>query len=200
MEIPEYVYRIAVGALLFVALSLSMWFRRRADRAGGGISRARDGAIMPIVLTGFGIAGAVSLLLWLIDPTYFDWARLGLPAWARLFGLVLAAACLPLFLWMFHHLAGNVTATSIVRENATLVTTGPYRFIRHPMNDFGTLFYAGLSLAMNIWWMMALVGCAFLIIAWRTQREEANLAAKFGEAYEHYRARTGRFLPRFRRE
>jgi len=198
VEIREGFFRVAVGALLIAAMGTSMWFRRRADRAGGGISRARDGAVMPIVLTAFGIAGAVSLLAWLIRPQTFDWALLRLPLWARLVAVGLAASCLPMFYWMFQHLGSNVTATSVVRENARLVTTGPYRFIRHPMYTFGTLFYAALSLAMDTWWMMLLVGCAFLIIAWRTQREEANLSARFGAEYERYRERTGRFFPKIR--
>lgn len=198
MRISEDVFRIAVGGLLVLGLGMSMWFRSRADRAGGGISRSRDGAVMPIVLTAFGIAGAVSLLAWLIRPETFGWARLHLPTWARLAALGLAASCVPLFYWMFQHLGGNVTATSVVRKDARLVTTGPYRFVRHPMYTFGTLFYAALSLAMDTWWMIALAGCAFLIIAWRTRREEANLAARFGKEYHSYRERTGRFFPKFR--
>ena len=42
----------------------------------------------------------------------------------------------------------------------------------------------------------ALVG--FVLLAVRSVREEANLEARFGDAYREYRRRTGRFLPRLR--
>jgi protein-S-isoprenylcysteine O-methyltransferase Ste14 len=195
---PESLYRAAVGGLLVAAMAISLSFRRRADQTGGGISRARDGMTLAVALTIFGVAGAVSLLAWLIRPETLDWSRVHLPDWARLAGIALSTICILLIVWMFRHLGANVTATSIVRENATLVTTGPYRYIRHPMYTFGSLFYLGLSIAMDTWLVGAIVAGAFVLIAYRTRHEEANLRARFGPEYQDYRARTGRFLPKVR--
>jgi protein-S-isoprenylcysteine O-methyltransferase Ste14 len=77
-----------------------------------------------------------------------------------------------------------------------LVTTGPYRWLRHP-------FYVGVLLlvlacfllAAN--WFMALAGFAvFALLAIRSPIEERKLAERFGDEYLAYRARTRRFLPR----
>jgi protein-S-isoprenylcysteine O-methyltransferase Ste14 len=43
---------------------------------------------------------------------------------------------------------------------------------------------------------MALGIMAFLAMAWRTPKEEANLIAKFGDEYQEYMKRTGRFFPK----
>ena len=46
---------------------------------------------------------------------------------------------------------------------------------------------------------MALLGIlAFILMAIRTPKEEANLIAKFGDEYREYMRRTGRFLPRLK--
>jgi protein-S-isoprenylcysteine O-methyltransferase Ste14 len=41
---------------------------------------------------------------------------------------------------------------------------------------------------------------AFIAMASRTPKEEANLIEKFGDEYRDYMKRTGRFLPRLRSE
>jgi protein-S-isoprenylcysteine O-methyltransferase Ste14 len=81
----------------------------------------------------------------------------------------------------------------------TLATTGPYAWVRHPQ-------YAGfiaVMLGFLIQWPTLLTLAMFPVLVWMyvrlARREEAEVAASFGEAYAQYRARTGAFLPRFRR-
>jgi protein-S-isoprenylcysteine O-methyltransferase Ste14 len=46
-------------------------------------------------------------------------------------------------------------------------------------------------------WFIATLGVlAFIAMAIRTPKEEANLIAKFGDEYREYMKRTGRFLPK----
>ena len=84
----------------------------------------------------------------------------------------------------------------VTREHATLVTSGPYRWVRHP-------FYLGAagamlanSLAMANGFVAATGALALALIAARTRKEEENLILRFGDTYRDYMRRTGRFLPR----
>jgi protein-S-isoprenylcysteine O-methyltransferase Ste14 len=54
----------------------------------------------------------------------------------------------------------------------------------------------GVSLLTANWFVLATGIGAFLLIVVRTRIEERNLLARFGEEYQRYRDRTGKFLPR----
>lgn len=77
-----------------------------------------------------------------------------------------------------------------------LVTTGPYRLVRHPIY-FGLLLLAmGEALAFGSWpaVMIALSGIA-PTFAWRARAEEKLLSRTFGDRYATYRQRTRMIIP-----
>jgi len=49
-------------------------------------------------------------------------------------------------------------ATIEVAENQTVVTTGPYAIVRHPMYASSSLYVLGMPLALGSWWGFA--GCS----------------------------------------
>jgi protein-S-isoprenylcysteine O-methyltransferase Ste14 len=57
------------------------------------------------------------------------------------------------------------------------------------------LFIAFGMMADN-WFVMLLGILAFIAMASRTPKEEANLIEKFGDEYRQYMKRTGRYLPK----
>ena len=80
----------------------------------------------------------------------------------------------------------------------TLVTGGPYRWVRHPFYvAFALAVAANAVAAAN--WFLALTGVvSVVLIAIRTKTEEQKLLKRFGDAYRSYMQRTGRFIPRLR--
>ena len=83
----------------------------------------------------------------------------------------------------------------VTRKQHTLVTTGPYRWMRHPLYTSAALLGLANSLAAANWFFFV-TGCAvFLLLAIRTRKEEENLIARFGDDYRNYMQRTGRFVP-----
>ena len=84
------------------------------------------------------------------------------------------------------------------RREHTLVTSGPYRYIRHPFYVTSALALAANALtAAN--WFIALTGfAAVVLLVLRTATEEAKLVERFGDDYRRYMALTGRFFPRLR--
>ena len=97
---------------------------------------------------------------------------------------------------MFRTLSRNLTDTVVTRKEHALVTTGPYRWIRHPFYSSAALVILGNSLVAANWFFFA-AGCLmFLLLVIRTRKEEQNLITRFGDDYRSYMQRTGRFVPR----
>jgi protein-S-isoprenylcysteine O-methyltransferase Ste14 len=188
--------RIVIGLMILGAVSIGIPYRLRADRAGGPVSRRADPAWFWILM---GIAApplALSCLAFLIQPRWVDFAKVELAPWMRWLGAPLGMLGVLLFGWMFRHLGLNVTSTSMPRAAATLVTSGPYRWIRHPMYSAALILVAATTLlTANL-----VVGIGGLImfglLAARSRLEERRLVEKFGDAYRDYQNRTGRFVPR----
>jgi protein-S-isoprenylcysteine O-methyltransferase Ste14 len=188
--------RIVIGFMILSAAVIGIPHRVRADRAGGAVSRRNDPAWFWISMSLAGPLLALTCVAFLIQPRWVDFARLELPPWLRLLGAPVALLGVALFGWMFRHLGLNVTSTSMPRLAATLVNTGPYRWIRHPMYSAALLLVIATTLlTANL--VVALGGVAmFALLAARSRLEERRLVEKFGPAYRDYQRSTGRFVPR----
>ena len=81
-------------------------------------------------------------------------------------------------------------------QGTGLVTTGPYRLVRHPIYLGLALLAMGQALAFSSWLacLIVLVGIV-PTFAWRAQAEEALLSQTFGESYAMYRKQTRMIIP-----
>ena len=103
-----------------------------------------------------------------------------------------------LLLWTFRHLGRNLTDTVVTRREHTLVTHGPYRWVRNPFYDSVALLLLASAVVTANGFLFVMGGLVFVLLVLRTRTEEDKLLARFGNAYERYMARTGRFVPRVR--
>jgi protein-S-isoprenylcysteine O-methyltransferase Ste14 len=85
----------------------------------------------------------------------------------------------------------------IADEAMGLVTTGPYRFVRHPIYLGLSMLALGQALAFASWpaFFVLLTGI-FPTFVWRAIAEEKLLTAVFGERYVLYRGQTKMIIPR----
>lgn len=102
-------------------------------------------------------------------------------------GIIIAAA---IILW-------SVRTLRPERRGAELVTTGPFRFVRHPLyaaclTIFGPSLVAALAHPAYLAGLLGAYGAAHYLI----RGEEALMSAWFPETYPPYLRRTGRFIPR----
>lgn len=195
--VNETLIRIALGACLLAALSVSGYYRRRAAATGGDRIdiAAEEGRRIMLLRSLFALAGWGGMLLYLINPAWMAWAQVDLPAAIRWAGVALTAAVTPLFFWIFSSLGNNVTRTVAIRAGHTLVRHGPYRYIRHPLYAIGFVAFLGFGIAAaNLLIILALVG-VFLVLDRRSDLEEARLIERFGQEYIDYMKVTGRYLP-----
>ncbi len=154
-----------------------------------------------MMLQAFFYIGACALLAtYLAYPRLLSWSSLHLPVWLRWTGVMLGFVCLPLLAWVHRCLDLNCSFVLRIREDHTLVTHGPYAWVRHPMYAVWYLLHTSLFLISANWLIgLYLVGIYTIPIMVRMKEEEAMLCEAFGDAYRTYMRRTGRILPRLRR-
>ena len=78
------------------------------------------------------------------------------------------------------------------------ITSGPYRYVRHPFYVTAALAFAANALATANWFIASTGFVALALLVIRTPTEEGKLVERFGDDYRRYMARTGRFFPRLR--
>lgn len=194
-------YRIAILLMFVPTMVIAGYHRWQARKSGENekFDRRQEGLLLAVVLRLVGLAMWITLVTYLVHPPAMAWASLPLPAWLRWCGAVLAAAGVALMYWTLTNLGKNLTDTVSTRRDATLVTSGPYRFVRHPFYVTAALLIAAASLLAANWLILALGVLMMSLLIVRTTKEEEMLVAKFGDQYRDYMARTGRFVPRFGR-
>jgi len=194
----ENIFRILAAVILFSAMSISIYFRRKADRESGEkLSRKVDGtALMTMIRIG-GLILWLSPFVYLINPAWMAWSKIGLPEATRWLGVGIGVLCVPGIYWLFSSIGTGITPTSGTRKEHKLVTNGIYRYIRHPLYTFGSSMFVAFGMMADNWFIATLGVLTFILMAIRTPKEEANLIEKFGDEYREYMKRTGRFLPRF---
>ena len=197
----ENIFRILAAIVLFTGIGISSYFRRKADRdTGEKISRKVDGNAMMTVIKLGGLILWFSPLVYLINPAWMAWSRIGLPDWTRWLGVGIGILCVFGIYWLFSSIGSGITPTSATRKQHTLVTSGPYRWVRHPLYTVGSSMFVSFGMMTDNWFIATLGVLAFIGMATRTPKEEANLIEKFGDEYREYMKRTGRFLPRFSKQ
>lgn len=192
----EHNFRLVLVVILAGIVPIGAYHRIRAASTGERISHAAEGWAMFAAIRLSGLAMGLATAAYVLDPEWMRWSSLPLPVPLRWAGAGIDLAVIPLFFWTLHTLGQNLTDTVVTRVNHTLVTSGPYRFVRHPFYVSALLLIIGTTLLTT----NAVVGLAgmstFCLLALRCRCEEAMLIERFGEDYRDYMARTGRFFPR----
>jgi len=113
-------------------------------------------------------------------------------------GLLLLMAGIWLRYWSFHHL-GKQWAVHVdvgPGEERSLITNGPYRYIRHPIYAGAILEAVGIPLLFNSYGAFLLACMAFVPLEiHRAYYEERFLHKTFGKEYGAYRLHTWAFFP-----
>ena len=191
----DAVYRWVLLVGLAILIPIGAFHRIRAH-TGEKLDRRQEGAFILVTLRPLGLLMMAGLVAYVINPASMAWSSVDLPPWMRWTGAGLGAVAGLFLFWTLHNLGGNLTDTVATRKAHTLVTTGPYRWIRHPFYTAVALAVLANGLVAANWFLLLTGGLVFVLLAIRSRREEANLVVRFGDRYRDYRRSTGRFLPR----
>ena len=135
-------------------------------------------------------------LVYLVNPNWMNWSKIGLPESIRWLGVGIGILSVVGIYWLFSSIGSGITPTSATRQEHKLITSGPYRWVRHPLYTVGSSMFIAFGMMADNWFIAALGVLAFIGMAIRTPKEEANLIEKFGDEYREYMKRTGRFFPK----
>lgn len=187
-------FKIAFAAFWIANFIVRVYFQAKARGSRRAFARNQHTAAL-----GFRIL-AVGYLLLLLYPltTWLDFAHVSLAApirWSA--GVTLFALYFALFVASHIELGKHWSGLVEIHEDHTLVTSGPYRLMRHPMyTAFFLWCLVTFTLTCN-WLISGIYALAvFWMVASRVSAEEEMMIERFGNAYCEYRDRTGRFVPR----
>jgi protein-S-isoprenylcysteine O-methyltransferase Ste14 len=173
--------------VLFVAALLVDWV------AGGG-------ALWRPVRTDLGSfwliqAGQLfAVVVGLFAPRWVPAANL--PSWLWLVGALIMLIGAVIRTWSLRVLGGSFHRDVRVERGQTLVTSGPYRWVRHPSYTGALLLFAGLGIAQaNVVSVVVLVVVPTAVYLRRIKIEEAALTTVLGDRYRSFAAHRARLLP-----
>jgi protein-S-isoprenylcysteine O-methyltransferase Ste14 len=126
-------------------------------------------------------------LLMPLDAERLRWSHV--PALLQVVGAVVLVASLVLFFLTFRENSYLSPAVRVQRERGQrVVSTGPYRYVRHPLYSGVGLFEVGTSLLLGSWTGLLLGAVVMGLVAWRAVREERTLREEL-DGYEDYLSR-----------
>jgi protein-S-isoprenylcysteine O-methyltransferase Ste14 len=109
-------------------------------------------------------------------------------------GVAVCAAGIGIATWARVCLGRNWGMPMTVRARPTLVRSGPYRVVRHPIYSGLLLAGIGSALVTGPGWLVVVIGAgAYFVVSLRV--EETDMAAAFPEQYPEYAGHTKRLIP-----
>jgi protein-S-isoprenylcysteine O-methyltransferase Ste14 len=194
----DFLLKLLLLAQIVLFFVVRVYHNRKAEVEGGKFEyREKNYLALRLFRLGLGLIFLAALVSYFVAPQFVAWARMPLPEWLRWAGLAIGFLNLPLLWWIEATLGKNFSTYLHLRETHTLVTEGPYRWVRHPMYTSLFLFSLAVVLASANWLIgPPLLAGLVVIVVNRVGREEALMLERFGAQYRDYMNRTGRFLPR----
>jgi len=175
-----------VRSFIFVVWAI-FWIYWLISALGAKESSARSRRIRPVSLIII-VAGGVA-----IRQLHGSSLAVHSPVLAAV-GVIVFLSGLGLAVWARVHLGRNWGMPMTERAEPELVTSGPYRFVRHPIYSGILLGMLGTAMATDLYFLVAF-GIALAYFSYSATVEERLLSASFPDAYPRYRAHTKMLIP-----
>jgi protein-S-isoprenylcysteine O-methyltransferase Ste14 len=172
----------------WAVLELGVRVRERAYGRGGG---SRDRGTRILIVVTIGAAFVLAAVVGSAAPS------LRIPGPYRAVGLIVTWLGLAIRVWAIAALGSAFRTTVEVDPGQPVVSSGPYRWVRHPSYTGLLLIVSGFGFANGNW--LALATCVLVpmpAVLLRIQVEEAELNRVLGDPYRAYQTRTKRLIPR----
>ena len=124
------------------------------------------------------------LVLMPLDAVRFHWSHV--PMWLQIVGAFLLLISFYCFYLVFRENSYLSPAVRVQSERKqTVITTGPYSIVRHPMYAAAVIFIIGTSLLLGSWYGLIVSPGIVIAIAWRAVQEEQTLLLEL-PGYDEY--------------
>jgi protein-S-isoprenylcysteine O-methyltransferase Ste14 len=192
----ETIFRMILPALIIAFAVHRGFYVRKHGQEKNTLKKREEGLISKIAGV-LGMIGFIAILLFAINPAWLSWASLPLPLWTRWLGVAIALLGFGVLQWAQNTLGKSWSDTPRMIKEQSLITSGPYQFIRHPIYT-AFLLILGSTLLISANWLIGLawIGMTILEVASRIDFEETLMLEYFGNQYRDYMKTTGRLLPK----
>jgi protein-S-isoprenylcysteine O-methyltransferase Ste14 len=201
--IQETLFRIAFQILLAGILAMRAYFMIKVHLAGerlmpdqGAVRREGGEAVLALRIIVF-LIFLTFLIMYITGMAWIDFFSFYLPAWLRWSGFALGTLALVFWTWTQAALDTRWSAQLQLRKEHTLVTSGPYARIRHPLYAAMFAWAFALALLTANWIFVAITVLTIAGTVIRVPKEEQIMLDAFGDEYQSYMLRTGRYFPKF---
>jgi protein-S-isoprenylcysteine O-methyltransferase Ste14 len=173
---------------VIVAGWLAFWIYWLAASRGVKTGRPRSTPFVGLRL------GILVVIVVLIRLRVFNGRTIATGPWLEGIGLTLFLLGLSLAVWARLYLGRNWGMPMTQKKDPELVTTGPYRRLRHPIYTGILLALIGTTIAVSPYWLVAVVaiGAYFVYSAFA---EERFMASRFPDTYPAYKRSTKMLVP-----
>jgi protein-S-isoprenylcysteine O-methyltransferase Ste14 len=184
-------------ALIFWAVNLWAFLPEmrilRPALERGKRADSKDNGSMKVLLAGMGVASLIAYPIAFVKAWSFpnSWQ---VPLFAVGVLLTILGSLLRRYCWrtLGEYFTGDVSVTS----EQPIISSGPYRLVRHPSYTAGMMMYVGTGLALGSWFSLALLTIATVATySYRVLVEERALLDAIGEPYDAYMKGRKRFIP-----
>jgi protein-S-isoprenylcysteine O-methyltransferase Ste14 len=186
-------------ALFFgFALAIVLWLAHKepellAERMSSPIQRGQ-----PLWDKVFVVAVMVLFVAWLIlmplDAVRFGWSEV--PGWLQILGALGVVLSFYIMFLTFRENAYLALVAKLQDERGqSVVSTGPYRYVRHPMYASMFLFFPGSALLLGSWWGLLLCAVLLALLVLRIPFEERMLENGLAGYDEYERNVRYRLIP-----
>jgi protein-S-isoprenylcysteine O-methyltransferase Ste14 len=179
----------AFMALFFgFALAIVLWLARKepellAERMSSPMQSGQ-----PLWDKVFVVAVMVLFVAWLIlmplDAVRFGYSEV--PGWLQILGALGVVLSFYIMFLTFRENAYLAMVVKVQQERGqSVVSTGPYRYVRHPMYASTLLFFPGSALLLGSWWGLMFCTVLLGLLVWRIPLEERMLENGL-DGYDEY--------------
>jgi len=193
----ETIFRILLPVLIVAFAAHRGYYVKNYSKPEEATVKKREEGLASKIAGLLGMAGFIAVLAFAINPKWLAFGDLAFPTWLRWSGIGIAILGFALLQWAQMTLANSWSDTPRMMKEQALITSGPYRAIRHPIYT-AFILILGSTLFISSNWLIGLcwLGMTTLEVISRIGFEESLMLEFFGDQYREYMKKTGRLLPK----
>ena len=193
----ESIFRVILPVLILAFMAHRGYYVKKHTRPDDEILKQREEGTASKLAGILSVVGIMSVFAFAINPIWLAGANLPLPTWSSWTGVVIAVFGFSLLQWAQDALGKSWSDTPRMMKKQTLITSGPYRTIRHPIYT-AFILILGSTLFISANWLIGLswIGMTVLETISRIRFEEGLMLEYFGDQYREYMKNTGMLLPK----
>jgi protein-S-isoprenylcysteine O-methyltransferase Ste14 len=193
----ETIFRILLPSLIVGFMLHRGYYVKNHTKPDEATVKQREEGMASRLAGLLGLVGSLTMIAYVINPVWLSRVSFPLPTWLRWTGVGIAVFGFLLLQWAQNTLANSWSDTPRMMKEQTLITSVPYRWVRHPIYSAFLMILGSILLVSANWFIgLCWLGMTAIEVISRIGFEESLMIEYFGDQYRTYMKQTGRLLPR----